>query len=243
MVMPEVWMRLQPATVALVLIGAIAGSVAAQTSAPATRPVTNWFALSPQQFAETDAAKQELPWEGVDDLLLSAAILHQTNVHRAEHDLPPLRHMPRVDEAAIMHAEDMAAGGWFSHVNEHDPKKRDLVDRVKLLKLNPMFAGENIIMEYGIRYEPKRRVYDTSRGGRPGLSYTANGPPIPRHTYQSFAEQVVRRWMDSPPHRENMLTSHARFLGSAARAGKSEDEMRFQKFYAVQVFFTPMPGR
>jgi len=210
-------------------------------TAPTTRPI-DYFRMSPDQFAQSEPARRELPWENVDDRLLSAAILHETNRFRVEHKMPPLRHMPKLDDAAAMHASDMSAGGWFAHENPHDPKKRLVFDRVKLLGLNPMFVGENIIMEYGIQYEPRRKVYDTRRGGRAGLSYRPNGEPIPRHTYHSFAKQVVQRWIDSPPHHENVVSKHARFLGSAARPGHKEDEERFQKFYAAQVFFAPMPA-
>jgi len=221
----------------LLLIGA------GPTSRPATQPREDWFAMSADQFARTEAANRELPWENLDDELLCAAILHETNRFRAESKLPLLRHMSRVDAAAIMHADDMAEGHWFSHVNERDPKKREVIDRVKLLGLNPRFVGENIIMEYGMRYQPKRRAYDIRRNGEPWLSYEPGGESIPPHTYLSFAKQVAQRWMDSPAHRENMLSKHAKFLSSAARPGNSEDELRFHKYYAVQVFFTPMPGR
>jgi uncharacterized protein YkwD len=210
---------------------------------PATQPRENWVAMTADRFARTDAANCELPWEDLDDELLCAAILHETNQFRIQNKLPALKHMPAVDAAPIMHAEAMAEGHWFSHVNEGDPKKREVIDRVKLLGLNPMFVGENIIMEYGMRYQPKRRAYDIRRNGEPWLSYEPNGEPIPPHTYLSFAKQVTRRWMDSPAHRENMLSKHAKFLSSAARPGNTEDELRFHKYYAVQVFFTPMPGR
>ncbi len=222
------------------LIAAPLRAADAPATAPTTRPV-DYFRMSPDQFAQSEPARRELPWENVDDRLLSAAILHETNRFRVEHKMPPLRHMPKLDDAAAMHAGDMSAGGWFAHENPHDPKKRLVFDRVKLLGLNPMFVGENIIMEYGIRYEPRRKVFEITRNGKPGLSYEPDGPPIPRHTYGSFAKQVVRRWYESPAHKENILSPHARFLGSAARAGKSEDELRFQKYYCAQVFFAPMP--
>lgn len=199
--------------------------------------------MSPDEFAKCNAGNQPLPWENHDPILLSAAILHETNRHRVENKLPALRHMPKLDEAADMHATDMSEGHYFSHVNPGDRKKREVVDRVKLLKLNPMFVGENIIMEYGIRYEVRRRVYDVLRSGKRGLSYRSDGEPIPPRTYIEFARNVCQRWMDSPTHRQNMLTPHARFLGAAAEPGRTGDEIRFRKFYCVQVFFAPMPAR
>jgi uncharacterized protein YkwD len=222
------------------LIGAAARPTATQ---PASQPA-DWFAMSPDEFAQSADAKRELPWEGIDDRLLSAAILHETNRYRAEHKLPVLRHMPKVDEVAAMHAVDMSQGGWFGHDHPTDPRKRTVLDRAKLVGLRPMFVAENLVMEYGIRYEPGREVYETTRRrGRGGLSYRPHGDPIPRHTYHSFAKQVVGRWIDSPPHRENIESKYPKLMGAAARPGRSEDEVRFQKFYVVQVFFTPLPAR
>jgi len=210
------------------------------SSQPSTSPV-NWFAMTADQFAKCDAANLPMPWENHDPVLLSVAILHETNRHRIENKLQALRYMPKLDEAALMHATDMSNGHYFSHVNENDPQKREVIDRVKLLKLSPMFVGENIIMEYGIRYQVRRKVYDVVKSGQRGVSYEPNGPAIPPRTYLEFARNVCQRWMDSPTHRQNMLTPHARFLGAAAVPGQTEDEIRFRKFYCVQVFFAPMP--
>ena len=217
---------------------------ASQPSASASSSqAADWFAMSPDEFAQSADAKRELPWKGIDDRLLSAAILQETNRYRVEHSLPALRHMPRVDEVAAMHAVDMSQGGWFGHDHPTDPKKRTVFDRAELAGLRPMFVAENLVMEYGIRYEPGRKVYETTRRGRDGLSYRPHGEPIPRHTYQSFAKRVVERWIDSPPHRENIGSKYPKFMGAAARPGRSEDEVRFQKFYVVQVLFSPLPVR
>jgi uncharacterized protein YkwD len=104
-----------------------------------------------------------------------------------------------------------------------------------------MFVGENIIMEYGYRYEQGREVFDITHDGKPSISYAPDGEPLPNHTYHSFAKRIVQRWMDSPAHRENILSPHAKFLGSGCRQGKKADEVRFHKWYCAQVFFAPMP--
>ena len=96
-------------------------------------------------------------------------------------------------------------------------------------------------MEYGIRYEVRRKIYDVVKSGKRGVSYQPDGPLIPPRTYHEFAKQVCQRWMDSPGHRENMLSTRAEYHGSAVCPGRTEDEIRFRKFYAVQVFFAPMP--
>jgi uncharacterized protein YkwD len=226
-----------------------AGPTTTPTSRPTTRPAAagaarDWFAMSLAEFEKTDAANTELPQTGpIDDNLLSAAVLHYTNQYRVQNKLPALKHMEKVQQAAIMHATDMSEGDWYGHENDHDPKKHTVVDRVKLLGLNPMFAAENILIAYGVQYDQSRKAFFVGEGDNRDISYESNGDPIPPHTYRSFAKVIVDRWYNSPHHRENMLSPHAKFMGAAARAGKTDENRTWHKFYGVQVFFAPMPGR
>ena len=200
--------------------------------------------MSPDEFANSDAANAPLPWDKpIDEKLLAAAVLHETNRYRAQEKLPLLRHMDRVDDVAMMHAVDQAHGGWFGHINEHDPKKRELMDRMKLLGLKPMFGGENILIEYGFAYVPGKRVYPVRDGDDEGMSYDPHGDAIPAYTYLAFARRIVKRWWESPHHKENIVSPHPKFLGFGIAPAESEDERRFHKFYCVQVFFAPMPSR
>ena len=45
----------------------------------------------------------------------AAGLLGPTNAFRASQGLPPLRPDPRLDAAALAHARDMAANGFFAH--------------------------------------------------------------------------------------------------------------------------------
>jgi uncharacterized protein YkwD len=56
-----------------------------------------------------------------------AAVLCLHNRERGERGLPPLREHAKLRQAAIGHAEDMVAGGYFSH---DAPGGEDMVDRV-----------------------------------------------------------------------------------------------------------------
>jgi uncharacterized protein YkwD len=58
------------------------------------------------------------------------------------------------------------------------------------------------------------------------------------HTYASFAARVVDDWMNSPPHRANLVNPELTSLGCAARTCLSW-RGRQEQIYAVQVFFTP----
>ena len=157
-------------------VGAAPPPATNPTTRPTSRPARDWFAMSPDDFAKTPEANAPLAWDKpIDEKLLSAAVLHETNRFRAQQKLPLLHHMDRVDDVAKMHAIDQASGGWFGHINERDPKKRTLMDRIKLLGLNPMLGGENLLMEYGFPYVPGQRAYPVHDGEGESMSYDPHG--------------------------------------------------------------------
>jgi uncharacterized protein YkwD len=227
----------------IVFILCLMPTLARAADAPATQPARDWFAMSADEFARSDAANQRLRFDRIDRTLLSAAILHETNRRRAENHLPLLQHLPKVDEAAELHVKDMAAKGYLEHEEKDNPKLRQPIDRVRAVGLNPILVAENIATSFGIQYGAGRKVYPLEQWNRSGLSYEPNGEPIPPHTYASFARALLTQWMNSPHHRENILVPDARFMGSACAPSREPGDRDFHKFYCAQEFFSPMPER
>jgi uncharacterized protein YkwD len=160
------------------------------------------------------------------------AIMDATNIARREHGLPALEHNAILDRAATGHARRMVESGFFSH---HDPEVESLKtpsDRLGVAGAANPKAAENIITEVAIEYESGENVYvrDRKKGH---FSRTADGPILPRHTYRSFAQSVVDRWMDSPGHRKNILAKDALQIGIGTAF---RDERGFPTFVAVQNF-------
>ena len=182
-----------------------------------------YFSLSPQARRElTRQYKQAFPPMGVYAVRCDAAgLLRLGSSRNAEGS--PIRLRFELGRGA--HRDRALQQAWNTH--GADAFRLEVIDRVKLIGLNPMFVGENLLIEYGMQYQPRRKAFEIRRNGEPWLSYEPDGDPIPPHTYLSFAKQVTQRWMHSPAHRENMLSKHPRFLGSAVRAGTTEDEIRF----------------
>ena len=137
--------------------------------------------------------------------------------------------------AAAMHAKDMVAGDFFAHENP-DPKKHRPMDRVKLAGYDPRFVAENIATAFAIQYEAGRSYYAVPGG----ISYTPRGKPIESHNYASFAKDIVKRWMDSPGHRANILSKEPTQLGNAVALDTADDEESLDTLYAVQNFGAPM---
>jgi len=229
---------------AVLVVFALKAGAAAADHPPTSAPSTDCFALSPEEFEHYEPANHLIEFDRVDQRLLSAAIMHETNRYRVENKLRPLSHMDELDQAALMHANDMSAKSYLAHEEKDNPKLRDPIDRIRSTGLKPMLAAENIATTFGIQYQGGRKAFPLRQWGRDGLSYTEDGPAIPRHTYRSFAAALVEQWMKSPHHRENILLPDARYLGSAcvpAQPSNDETTNEFHKFYCAQEFFTPKP--
>lgn len=140
--------------------------------------------------------------KGGDPDALRAVALAAANRSRAAHGLPPLALSEPLNAAAQAHAEDMLRRGYFGHAAPDGQGVRD-------------------------RY--------LAQGGAPwhlvaeNLSHCAHCPLPPD---AARIERLQRRWMDSPPHRRNILEpGFDRFgFGIAGRGGD---------LYAVQVFAGP----
>jgi uncharacterized protein YkwD len=228
---------------ALILLLALAGhSIAAPTTQPATQPKQiDYFALSPDEFFNLDEVNKRIDYDRPNQTLLSAGIFHETNRSRAAEKLPPLQHLEKLDEAAMLHVRDMVEKNYLAH-DEKGTKYPHPMDRVRTTGLRPQYVAENIALAFGIQYEGGRDVYPLKQWRREGLSYRQDGPAIPPQTYRTFAAHALKQWMDSPGHRANILDPHSKFMGSAAIAAMPTGKVvqdAFHKFYAGQVFFTP----
>jgi uncharacterized protein YkwD len=218
----------------MVLIFVLAGCLLIPISRAETGD--SLYSMPADTFLQMERVRQPIDLARIDHMMLSAAIFHETNQRRKNHDLAPLDHLPELQEAAELHARSMAEEGYLSHTNQDSSKRRTPWDSVRLAGLKPSFVSENVADHFGIQYEPGTRVYPSEKNGRVQFSRTPGGPPIPNHTYRSFAESLLDQWMGSPLHRENILSGQARYLGAACAKREPESRMAMEKFYCVQVF-------
>jgi len=194
------------------------------------------YTMAADRFFRLDRVGQPIDLSRIDKNLLSAAIFHETNQRRKNQGLAPLDLLPGLHEAAEMHANSMARGGYLSHTNPDDPKRKTPWDRVRLTGLKPSYVSENVATHFGIRYEPGTRAYPSKKNGDVRFSRTPGGPPIPNHTYRSIAESLLDQWMGSPPHRKNIVSERAHYLGAACAKREPETRTAMVKFFCVQVF-------
>lgn len=165
-----------------------------------------------------------------DQALFSEAVLRVSNAVRKAHGRAPLRLDAGLSRAAGDHAHNMARLRTHSHVLPVKGQK-DLSQRLHRQSLKFRLAGENIAQDKVFRLlgRPISAKHDGCR-----FTYGDTGHPVPRHSYASLAEQVVNRWLNSPKHRESLLSKKFSRLGAGVAA--DPDGPACGDFYLVQAF-------
>lgn len=159
------------------------------------------------------AVNRRIEPRGVDQWLISEAILHAVNLQRCDHGRAPLADDPALDRAAAAHSGDMATRGYFAHESPA-PGRRTPDQRLARAGARFTRVAENIAQTslYAFR---GGKFYIRDRA-RCLFSLTPNGPPVLRRTYAGAAKQVVANWMNSPEHRRNILDPRLTRHGAGA---------------------------
>lgn len=183
----------------LVLAGASPVPPPFAGATPATSPV----------FAAPDTVDDPRP--DYSAAALERAIHDAVNAVRAERDLHRLEWADSLRVLARTHSRDMVARDFFAHAN---PSGEDVNDRARRLGLRCHRALPNNVWAVGFAenlYEGTlyRRVQKRYRGDRLLERIYDWIPP------DTLATQVVRGWMNSPGHRENLLSDapHVESIG------------------------------
>jgi len=173
----------------------------------------------------------------LDSVALDTAIRAETNARRAAAGLKALKSCEKCTAAAQGHAADMVRLNFFEHENP-DSKRETVSNRMAAVGVvKPKMVGENISMLPGLNHPDGRPYRPPTEPGEPATDLDGN--VIPLHTVETLARQVVDDWMDSPPHRENILTPGWLQLGSACVSYLDAAEDDAPMFKCVQVFLTP----
>lgn len=191
----------------------------------------------PSDFWQDPALTARIDFESIDYDLLAAAVFHETNRQRAKHGLPALAYHQELREAARIQARGMQKKGLISHEHPHE-EKETLADRLEYVGLKGRYFSENVALVFGRQYESGEPFFSREENGKQVVSETPGGPPIPGHTYLSFARTLVGSWMDSPGHRKNILATEPEMLGAESLHTRGPEGM--DRFYSVQVLFAPL---
>lgn len=138
-------------------------------------------------------------------------LIQALNAERTKLDIHPLTYNAYLESSAQLHAKDMHDRGYFSH---YSPEGTSYVDRIRAagyLDKNPDACQ-------------CKQVFNVNDGTQTGPNYVIEGTRQctcnPSFSLgenlakgQKTVEQVVRAWMNSPPHKHNILQSQFNEVG------------------------------
>ena len=144
-------------------------------------------------------------------------LVHQRiNQIRRAHGLPQLAWEPRLVKVAAVHSRDMARHLYFRHRDRRGQYVAHRAPRMGFREIGPAGAvAENIFRDYlfkGIERKRRRTIFHWSNE-------------------EEVAEACVDGWMNSPPHRANILRPLHEKQGVAFAVDKHH------RYYATQVFY------
>jgi uncharacterized protein YkwD len=197
----------------------------------------DWVNMEPDDFWKIGALSEKIEVKAFNPDLLEAAIFHETNHVRAEHDRRFLEPSAKASDAARSHSRWMVEAQMLSHSGAMDDGKRsNPFTRLQAVGLSPTTAAENVAFTFHLDYEPGRTVYIRERGDRRIFSYKPGGTPLESRTYLEFARAVVQQLMDSPTHRDNILLPEITHAGIGVVLNEADDSM--DRIFVTQNFFS-----
>ncbi|MBI2517980.1 MAG: CAP domain-containing protein [Opitutae bacterium] len=199
-------------------------------------PARDLMAMRETEFAGQPGLNAQLEAAHLDRGLLAAAIFHETNRVRSQFNLPPLKFLAKLNDAADLQAEIGGAVRPPSHTNPFMLVATPL-DRVKYAGLNPRYVAENIALTAMLKVSSGHGVGLLSKDGQASFVDVATLEPLKPHNYTSYAAFVVQAWMDSPGHRANILNPEVSYLGCSVRPTRGDHGL--DMVFCVQVFYTP----
>lgn len=201
--------------------------------------VTSWDEQYDQytikEFMELTSLQDTLQFDQLDLGLLNAAVFFVSNAVRVQAGKEALQFSPVLRNMADHHARAMAKYAFVSHYNWRNWRSATPDRRSKMFKANA--GAENVASAFLYNYQGGVKYIIKRRNGVAHFHRDKDHSEIVRHTYLSFAEDLVRRWMESPGHRENLLHNRLTRLGCAVRVGEGElDKNEIPLTYCVQEF-------
>jgi uncharacterized protein YkwD len=161
----------------------------------------------------------------------SATVRYYANIERCKRGLTPFDADAGLLNAATVHSTYMANAQNLSH-KSNVRGYRNLKERMRSSNVSMRTAGENIGQNF--LYVLGGKSISLASRGRCKFTYSDTGAAVPQHSYASLASELVRSWMTSSKHRENL--TNRRFDRMEASFGFRADDSTCGYIYASQNF-------
>jgi len=171
------------------------------------------------RFLNLKSLKNRINQDAFDYDLFNAAIFYCSNQERIKMNLPVCRYHSFLQDSSIIHSVQMKIYDFFGHENPFNLKYRTLRERIYSgrKKNNEIFSciGENIA-EHPILKTNDNKVIVKSLLNKKRFFSIDGMTEIHPYSYEELAIIVVKGWMNSQGHKENILNPHFKFLGCGA---------------------------
>lgn len=154
------------------------------------------------ESSQRDTWSNRLSVSPVDVTHLEKKIHNMINRERQKKGLPVLLWDESLHRIARHYSQDMVQRNFFSH---HDPEGSTFCDRYKAARFEcKIKAGDTICL--GAENIAQDTLISAS-------SYKDGTTSLSSNTEDKIAESVVKRWMNSKGHRDNILTPYFKRQG------------------------------
>ena len=168
--------------------------------------------LTWQEFYKRPDVNQRLDPAHVDLHLFDAALFFASNKVRQQNAKQPLAYQSNLRDAAFTHSYLMVKQNFFNHVNPKPGPYATMSSRISTFGFDGQELGENIAKGY----------IDLTK----------------QKTYLQVAEEVIKQFMNSPPHRANLLKTSFQWVGEGAYFYAKPENIQFWYFCVTQDFGT-----
>ena len=174
-------------------------------------------------FLSDENLKNRIDLINFDLHFLNAALFHLTNIERSNADLPKFGFYDNLYKSAALHSESMIEYDYFDHVNRIKKKWRTPKDRILYFDSSYQSLAENILENNLLEYEGEVLKYRTVKNSDGTLRYLSlNGQEIKYGTYLFIAKRLILQWMNSIPHRSNILNQDMHLLGCSCAINETK---------------------
>lgn len=176
-----------------------------------------------------------IDWHNPDLGLLNATIFYATNRARSERGLPTLTFSPSLRDMAFLQAQEMSKYNYVGHDNPWNAPFNTLQKRSRFFEAEA--HSENVTNGFLVNYEAGRYFYRVPQpDGETYKYYYMDDTPLYKHTYWTFGLHIVQQFLDSPPHKKNMLFFHHQSLGCGAAIEPYQRKRQMPMGFGVQNF-------
>jgi len=181
-----------------------------------TLQAQDYYQLTWRQFYALPEAQKLIDVNKPDYELIDAAFFHATNEAREQENRRVFQYSPILYNSASGHSVAMIEKRFYAHEDRTDSKRLTPTQRIKLAGSKFRTTGENIaqfeVIDTGGEYCPRLQKNGEYR------YFKCNTEEMHEpYSAITFAQKVVKGWMNSPGHRRNILNADYEFMACAAR--------------------------